>query len=271
MRICVVGLGLMGGSVCLALKRAGYTVFGYDKSQLTREYALNNGVVAEISEELSAFDIVIVALPYEATVSLLDNAVFKEGALVTDICGVKSPIEAIICRKQRTFRYVGCHPMAGKESSGIENACQDLFDGANMIITVNPSTDGGAVEELKSLCKEMGFGKIVKCGALFHDKKIAYTSQLAHIVSNAYVKDEEIENCLYFTGGSFQDMTRIAGVDEKVWSSLYLANRENLSEKIGSLINSLKELKNAVDSGDKQFLESVLAEGKRVFENNKNN
>ena len=270
MKICVVGLGLMGGSFSLALRRAGYTVFGYDKSQLTRTYALNNGVIEEISDDLSKFDLVIIALPYEATVSLLENATFKKGAIVTDICGVKGAIEAVICRNERTFKYIGCHPMAGKERSGIEYASADLFCGANMIITVNQSTDETALKVLENLFKEIGFGKIVKCSADCHDKKIAYTSQLAHIVSNAYVKDTEIENCLYFTGGSFQDMTRIAGVDEKVWSSLYLANKENLSQKISSLISSLQELKNAVDSGDKELLESVLAEGKRVFENNKN-
>ena len=270
MKICVVGLGLMGGSVSLALMGAGHTVFGYDKNQLTRTYALNNGVVEGISEDFSAFDLVIVALPYEDTVYFLENTVFKEGAIVTDICGVKSAIEAVVCRKYRTFRYVGCHPMAGKERSGIEHASANLFQGANVIITVNESTDKSAVHTLENLFKEIGFGKVVKCSADSHDKKIAYTSQLAHIVSNAYVKDKEIENCLYFTGGSFQDMTRIAGVDEKVWSSLYLANSENLSKKIDSLISSLQELKNAVDSGDKKLLEDILSEGKRVFESNRN-
>ena len=270
MKICVVGLGLMGGSLSLALRGAGYTVFGYDKSQLTRTYALNNGFVEEISDDYSKFDLVIVALPYEDTVAFLDTTSFKEGAIVTDICGVKEAIEAVICRNERTFKYIGCHPMAGKERSGIEHASKDLFRGANMIITVNQSTDKAALEVLENIFKEIGFGKIVKCSADYHDKKIAYTSQLAHLVSNAYVKDSEIQNCLHFTGGSFQDMTRIAGVDEKVWSSLYLANRENLSEKIRSLINSLQELKNAVDSGDKGLLEKVLSEGKSAFENNKN-
>lgn len=270
MKICVVGLGLMGGSFSLALRRAGYTVFGYDKNKLARTYALNNEVVDGISEDFSAFDIIIVALPYEDTVDFLETTAFKDGAYVTDICGVKGVIEAVICRKYRTFKYVGCHPMAGKERSGIEHASADLFRGANMIITINGFTDKCAVEMFESLFKEIGFGKIVKCSADCHDKKIAYTSQLAHIVSNAYVKDTEIKNCLYFTGGSFQDMTRIAGVDEQVWSSLYLANKDNLSEKIGSLINSLQELKDAVDSGDKGRLEKVLAEGKEVFENNKN-
>jgi len=113
----------------------------------------------------------------------------------------------------------------------------------------------------------MGFGRIVECSAEIHDKKIAYTSQLAHIVSNAYVKDDDIDCCLGFTGGSFQDMTRIAGVDENVWSSLYLKNKQNLSENIKKLIDSLDELRSAIDGGDINLLKEVLREGKVRFEN----
>ena len=120
--------------------------------------------------------------------------------------------------------------MAGKEVSGIENACADLFDSASMVITSDSRTDKKSLEVISALTEEMGFKYIVRCTAETHDRKIAYTSQLAHVVSNAYVKDNEINGCIGFTGGSFQDMTRIAGVDETVWSSLYLNNAENLSE-----------------------------------------
>ena len=112
----------------------------------------------------------------------------------------------------------------------------------------------------------MGFDRIVECSAEVHDRKIAYTSQLAHVVSNAYVKDKEIDCCLGFTGGSFQDMTRIAGVDENVWASLYLANAENLTGKISALINSLNEINTAVKRGDKEELIKVLAEGRVLFD-----
>lgn len=271
MKICVVGLGLMGGSFCLALRRAEYEVDGYDKNELTREYALNNGFISKIPadvNDLSAYDLVIVALPLNATLDFYDKTAFKKGALVTDICGVKKPIEAHICLNERTFHYVGCHPMTGKEKSGIAYASATLFDGKNMVLTYNDETDEGALAAMCELSAELGFKRIIKCTADCHDKKIAYTSQLAHIVSNAYVKDNELKNCAPFTGGSFQDMTRIAGVDEKVWSELYLANAENLSAKIGGLISSLSQLKDAIDGGNRENLERLLAEGREIFVSN---
>lgn len=146
---------------------------------------------------------------------------------------------------------------------------RDLFDGASMVITTNADTDLKALELIRRLTAEMGFGRIVECSAEVHDRKIAYTSQLAHIVSNAYVKDGEIDCCLGFTGGSFQDMTRIAGVDENVWAELYLENAGNISEKISSLVSSLEEIKAAIDGGDVKKLAEVLREGRIAFEESK--
>lgn len=269
MSVCVVGMGIIGGSLCASLKRAGFSVYGANRSAKPLRYALNNGFIDGVASDISDYDTVFVALPPAATVDFILKTRFKDGAVVADICGVKSPIEAAICQNHRNFRYVGCHPMAGKEVSGIENACADLFDGASMVITKNGSTDGGALDIIRGLTKAMGFGKIVECSAEVHDRKIAYTSQLAHIVSNAYVKDSEIENCLGFTGGSFQDMTRIAGVDEDVWSSLYLENAENVSKEISSLISSLEEIKSAIDARNADQLKRVLKEGRLVFEESK--
>lgn len=160
--------------------------------------------------------------------------------------------------------------MAGKEVSGIENACADLFDSASMVITSDSRTDKKALEVIAALTEEMGFKYIVRCTAETHDRKIAYTSQLAHVVSNAYVKDNEINGCIGFTGGSFQDMTRIAGVDETVWSSLYLNNAENLSEKISGLINSLSEIRSAIDGKNSEKLQSILRDGRLRFDSGKN-
>ncbi len=269
MKICVAGLGIIGGSICLALKRAGYSVDGWNRSSLPREYALNNGIIDGVADEFEGYDAVFVALPPKATVGfILDNR-FKDGACVYDICGVKAPIERAICRDKRNFSYVGTHPMAGKEISGIKAACADLFDGASMVITTNADTHLKALELIRRLTAEMGFGRIVECSAEIHDRKIAYTSQLAHIVSNAYVKDGEIDCCLGFTGGSFQDMTRIAGVDENVWAELYLENAGNISEKISSLVSSLEEIKAAIDGGDVKKLAKVLREGRIAFEESK--
>ena len=266
MKICVAGLGIIGGSICMALKRAGYYVAGWNRSERPVKYALQNKIIDERATNFD-YDVVIVALPPETTVNFINTQVFKDGSIVADICGVKKFIEDAVYSKPRNFDYVGCHPMAGKEVSGIENACKDLFDNANMVITRSERTDSAALELMRKLTVDMGFKYLVECSAETHDKKIAYTSQLAHIVSNAYVKNSEIDGCLNFTGGSFQDMTRIAGVDEEVWTDLYLKNAGNLSNNITSLINALEELKGAIESGDRQNLVRILKGGRMRFEN----
>ncbi len=250
----------------MSLKRAGYAVDGWNRSPQSVQYALKNGIIDGAAHDFCGYDVVFVALPPKATLDFICGTAFKNGALVSDICGVKGFIERAVFSKPRNFSYVGCHPMAGKEVSGIQNACAELFDGANMVITHSSHTNPFALQVLRSLTKAMRFGRLIECTAEIHDKKIAYTSQLAHIVSNAYVKNSEIENCFGFTGGSFQDMTRIAGVDEGVWAALYMENAENVSDKIASLINSLAEIKNAIDCGNEQTLREVLKEGRRLFE-----
>ncbi len=265
MKICVAGLGLIGGSLCMALRRAGYKADGYNRSPAPLEYALRNNIIAAPAAGFEEYDVVFVALPPRAAVQFINANVFKDGAIVADICGVKGYMEREIYSRPRNFLYVGTHPMAGKEVSGIQNACVDLFDRASMVITSCPKTDAAALLTIKKLTKEMGFRVIVECSAEVHDRKIAYTSQLAHVVSNAYVKDGEIESCLGFTGGSFQDMTRIAGVDEGVWSELYLLNSANLSARIGELIANLSQIKSAIDGADEEVLRGVLKEGREMF------
>ena len=267
MKILVAGLGIIGGSVALSLKKAGYAVDGWNRSRRAADYALEKNIVDNIAADFSVYDVVFVAMPPRATVEFIENNTFKDGAVVSDICGVKKPIEAAICAKYRNFSYVGLHPMAGREISGIEAACDYLFRHASLIVTLNADTDKTAVAVIEKLAADMGFGRIVECSAEVHDRKIAYTSQLAHVVSNAYVKDGDLECCLGFTGGSFQDMTRIAGVDENVWSELYVLNKDELSQKIGSLIDSLEEIKAAVESGNEKDLAKILANGRRLYEN----
>ena len=255
MKVCVAGLGLIGGSMCMALRRAGFKVYGWNRSPEALNYALKNEIIDGVAENFRGYDAVFVALPPEAAVEFMCSADFSEGTIVSDICG----------------RYVGCHPMAGKEVSGIKNACADLFDRASMVITSSAVTAAAALDVIRELTKAMGFARIVECSAEVHDRKIAYTSQLAHVLSNAYVKDAEIENCFGFTGGSFQDMTRIAGVDERVWASLYMLNAGNLTEKISSLVSSLNEISAAISKGDRALLEKVLKSGRELFEAGREN
>lgn len=249
MKICVAGLGLIGGSLCMSLKRAGYCVDGYNRSESALKFALSHSVIDGVVKSFADYDVVFVALPPEATKNFILNTPFKEGAVVADICGVKKFIEDAVYAANLPVRYVGTHPMAGKEVSGVQNACADLFDNASMVVTHGIYTDQSALETVIGLVKDMGFKYLVECSAALHDRKIAYTSQLAHVVSNCYVNDPEITACLGFTGGSFQDMTRIAGVDENVWASLYLANADNLLEKTQNLRASLDKFIDALNKG----------------------
>ncbi len=264
--IAVIGMGIIGGSICGALTRAGYVVDGFSRSQKSLDYALEAGYIRAVGEDISLYDVVFISVPPDATIEYLDNAPFKKGALVADICGVKEVMEQTVYAKPRDYRYVGLHPMAGKETSGITSASATLFQGANLIITHAPKTSLADVAEMKEYVLAMGFGKIVECTAREHDKKIALTSQLAHIVSNAYVKSEQVQECDGFTGGSFQDMTRIAGVDETIWTPLYAHNRENIIIELDGLISQLSVYKQALQAHDDKALAKALQEGRLIRE-----
>ena len=265
-KIAVVGLGIIGGSICGALTKAGYTVDGFSRGETSVEYALKAGYIRAKANDLAKYDVVFIAVPPYATLDYLRNAKFKDGALVTDICGVKEIVEKTVYERPRNYRYVGIHPMAGKETSGIASATPELFKNANLIITHAPQTQEADVAEIKEYAQAMGFGKIVECSAVEHDKKIALTSQLAHIVSNAYVKSEQVDDCDGFTGGSFQDMTRIAGVDETVWTPLYTCNRENIAHELSGLIDRLTVYRDALLAGDDEKLSQTLKEGRLIRE-----
>ena len=270
-KIAVVGLGIIGGSICGSLTRAGYHVDGFGRSRASVEYALKAGYIQSEGKNLADYDVVFIAVPPFATLDYLKNGVFKDGALVSDICGVKEILEKAVYEKQRNYRYVGIHPMAGKETSGIQSASPDLFQKANLIITHAKQTNAEDVAEMKEYAAAMGFGRIVECTAQEHDKKIALTSQLAHIVSNAYVKSPQVQGYEGFTGGSFQDMTRIAGVDENVWTPLYACNRENIITELGTLIDNLSTYLDALKAEDDIKLSNALKEGRLIRETIKRN
>lgn len=263
-KIAVIGLGIIGASIARSLKKAGFSVDGYDRQQKVIEVALSCGYIDNVAYDISSYDVVFLAIPPKAAISVLTETKFKDEAFVADICGVKECIEQAVYANTRNYRYVGLHPMAGKETSGIKSSSASLFQGANIIITLAPETNPTAIEEARAFAAAMGFGRIVECTAKEHDEKIALTSQLAHIVSNAYVKSEQVPNCEGFTGGSFQDMTRIAAVDEEIWTDLYLLNRENILTELRGLISQLSVYERAISENDAQALCAALAEGKAI-------
>ena len=265
-KIAVIGLGIIGGSLAAALTNAGYAVDGTDLNPETVKIAKEKGYIQAQATDTADYDAVFLAVPPNATVSLLKTGNFKDGAFVADICGVKKLPETAVYGRERNYRYIGLHPMAGKETSGILSASPTLFQNANLIITTTPKTDEQTLSEARVFAKALGFSKIVECTADEHDKKIALTSQLAHIVSNAYVKSGQVQNCDGFTGGSFQDMTRIAGVDEKMWTELYLSNKTHLLTELNGLISHLKEYVAALEADDEAELSALLKAGRIIRE-----
>lgn len=268
MKIVVYGLGIIGASVAASLKKAGHIVLGKNRSREPVEYALEHDMIDGEAVTYEGADVVFLALPPRVVMRELDGGKFPEGCIVADICGVKRPIEDVVYNTSapRRFRYVGTHPMAGKETSGIRSASDTLFCGANFVITHAPLTDGAALDVMRALAKDMGFGRVIECTADEHDRMIALTSQLAHVVSNAYVTSPLTENCVGFTGGSFQDMTRVAPVDENVWAELYLLNSENLLGEIDRITDRLRAFRSALAAGDEEGLKTLQREGKACFE-----
>ncbi len=266
-KIAVIGLGIIGGSLCAALSKAGFEVDGKDLDKKAVEIAKEKGYIQAEAGDLAVYGVVFIAVPPQATISILENQMFQDDAIVSDICGVKAEISKSVYAKKRNYRYVGIHPMAGKETSGIQSASPELFNGANVVVTINAQTDEKALIEVKTLLRAMRFGRIVECSAEEHDRKIALTSQLAHIVSNAYVKSPQVQNCKGFTGGSFQDMTRIAGVDENIWTELYMCNRQYILEELDGLLMALSVYRDALATGDGEALAEALKQGRLIREN----
>ncbi len=265
-RIAVIGLGIIGGSICASLTKAGYTVDGTDLQKESVSYAQEKGYISQEATDISVYDVVFIAVPPKATATLLQSGRFKKGALVSDICGVKEEIEKVVYAQNRGYRYVGIHPMAGKETSGISSASSELFRMANLIVVRASKTQESAIAEVKELAQAMRFGRIVECTAAEHDRKIALTSQLAHLVSNAYVKSPQVAHCEGFTGGSFQDMTRIAGVDENIWTQLYMCNRAYILEELDGIISHLTEYRKALAEEDEASLAEALRNGRLIRE-----
>lgn len=267
MKIVVYGLGIIGASVAASLKKAGHFVLGKNRSRDPVAYALEHDMIDGEALFYEGADVVFLALPPRVVMRELEEGAFPEGCIVADICGVKQPIESVVYKtaSPRRYRYVGTHPMAGKETSGIRSASDTLFCGANFVITHAAQTDCAALSVMRSLAADMGFGRIIECTAGEHDRMIALTSQLAHVVSNAYVTSPLTENCVGFTGGSFQDMTRVAPVDENVWAELYMLNRENLLGEIDRITDRLSKFRAALAAGDEASLRTLQREGKECF------
>ena len=273
MNIAVVGLGLIGGSFCKALKKNTFhRILGIDTNKETIKKALECGAIDEeiTPEQLSEANLTIICLYPEAIVDFVKaNAKnFKKGGIVIDSCGVKEYIvnECTPVLDAEGVIFVGTHPMAGREFSGFEYSTDDLYIGASFIITPSEATPQIAVDLLQTLAGSVGFGKAVVSTPQKHDEVIAYTSQLAHVVSNAYVKSPAMLNYDGFSAGSFQDLTRVAKLNEYMWSELFMCNKEALLKEINCVLSSITEYRDAIENGDLERLIEILRDGRELKE-----
>ncbi len=275
MKILIVGLGLIGGSYCKAI--SSYTeheVYGLDNNTDVIKSAKKCGCIKDsvTTSHLNIFDMVIVCLhPVPAYKFMRDNiSNMKKGAILSDVCGIKGQMSINMTKlaKNNGVNYVGTHPMAGKERFGFDFSDGSLFIGANFIVTPTEDTDKESVLVVEKLAKQMGFKKIVESSPFDHDNIIAYTSQLAHVVSSAYVKSPTMQKELGFSAGSFKDMTRIATLNESMWTSLFMSNKECLLFEIDELIKHLSEYRDVISNDDSETLEKLLKDGRILKEEN---
>lgn len=278
MKIGIVGLGLIGGSLAKAIKKnTEHMVLALDINKATIKTALSQEAIdGEVApEELSRCDIVIVSLYPQQTVDfILENREnFKKGGIVIDTCGIKSNVVSQVEGPllEAGVRFVGCHPMAGREFSGFDYAVDNLFERASFIMTPTDSTPISAVREVSTFAYDIGFAKCVMASPEEHDRVIAFTSQLAHIVSSAYVKSPSLMKQPGFSAGSFKDLTRVAKLNEDMWTSLFMMNREALGAEIDHIIGCLTDYRDALEKGDSERLHELLREGRELKERSNEN
>lgn len=274
MKITVVGLGLIGGSLCKHIKKhTDHIVSGIDTNPETIRMAVSQGAIDYEDKDVSTADITIIGLfPDKCIDYCIENAsVFKKDSIVIDVCGVKnavvSAVEPVLAEHGVTF--VGVHPMAGREFSGYEYSLDNLFDNASFIMTPTANTPEKVVNLLEDFAYAIHFKKVVKTTPEDHDSIIAFTSQLAHVVSNAYIKSPTHQRQLGFSAGSFQDLTRVAKLNEDMWTPLFLMNREPLVFEIDYIIDRLTEYRNAINDNDADTLHELLKQGRILKENTK--
>lgn len=271
--IAIIGLGLIGGSLAKAISQyTDYHVMAKNRTHSTLLRAISDGAVHEelTDDNICKADMVILGLYPEEAVEYMKSigSRLKKGALVIDVSGIKR----YICKKmppiasKYDFVFVGTHPMAGKEKGGYLNSEAELFKGASFIITPTDNSTSEEVEWLIKFAKQTGFGMHVVCSPAEHDKMIAFTSQLPHVLANAYVQSPQCLNHKGFSAGSYRDVSRVARLNEHLWAELFLQNADALTEELDLLITNITEICNAIKAGDQQSLEEMLARGRKVKE-----
>ena len=269
MTVGIVGLGLIGGSLARAYHDAGHRVLGFDRDASTVQFALLAGAVDEplTVENIGQCALLLPAVYPQAVADYLERMGGKLSpeAVVVDCCGIKREIceAGFRLADKYGWLFVGGHPMAGTHFSGFKYSRADLFRGAPMVLVPPVFDDIRLLERVKALLAAPGFGSFSVTTAEAHDRMIAFTSQLAHIVSNAYIKSPEAGAHKGFSAGSYKDLTRVAWLNAPMWTELFLDNRDNLLRELDTIIANLQVYRDALAQNDAEALCAALEEGKR--------
>ena len=273
MIVGIIGLGLIGGSLAKAFCRSkDVTVLGWDTNQSIVEFAqIAEAIQAPLTEEnLNTVDLLLLATYPEAVIEHMERLAPKlsKHTMVIDCAGTKEKVcQAVFpLAEEYGFRFLGGHPMAGTHNSGFKYSREDLFDGAPMVLVPPNFYDIRLLDEAKKMLAPVGFGRVSITTAADHDKRIAFTSQLAHVVSNAYVKSPTAREHAGFSAGSYKDLTRVAWLNPDMWAELFLENKEHLLFELNTIIENLTEYKAAMEQDDFSTLRQLLDDGRRIKE-----
>lgn len=265
-KFVIVGLGLIGGSMALALKGfEGFQIVGVDVSQPTLRFAREHGVGDVVTEDagqaVEGADVVMLCLHPQGILDFLEGYKdrFKPGCLVTDVCGIKSAVmEKAGCLPQGVD-FIGCHPMAGTEFSGVEHAFAEMFRDSHLILTPRESSTAEHIGLMERLADYIGCRDVVKTTAAQHDAILAYTSQMMHVIAVSVCDDENLFTCKGYEGSSFRGCTRVAALDVGLWTQLFSLNAPALTVCLDALIDHLQEYRAAIAAGDREKLAAKLA------------
>ena len=271
--IGVAGLGLIGGSFVKAYRDdRDWRVLGYNRSRKVLDLALLAGDIDDklTPDNIGECDLVLICINPGAAVDYLREMApyISEDTIVIDCCGIKRGVcePCFEIAKEYGFTYVGGHPMAGRHVSGYKYSTEDLYRGAPMVIVPEKFDDIELLAKVKELLAPAGFGQISVTTAEDHDRLIAFTSQLAHVVSNGYMKSPTAKMHRGFSAGSYKDLTRVAWLNEDMWTELFFENEDNLSNELGYIIDALTEYKDALEEGDRDKMKELLREGRILKE-----
>lgn len=265
-KILIVGLGLIGGSYAQALSRKGYEVGGMDVDKNAIDYAIQHGYIrhgeSAVNEEyVSMFDIVVFALYPHTFIEWIEKyqGFLKSGAVISDVTGVKG---SIVARVQGMLRedveFISAHPMAGREVSGVENSTADIFLGANYLVVPTKKNTKEAIELCKELGRELGFGKVSELSVEEHDEMVGFLSHLAHAIAVSLMVCKPSEHLAQYTGDSFRDLTRIAKINDDMWSELFLANKDEMLAQMNLFEEHFSKLKERIANDDREGIREIM-------------